>query len=105
MTEIIHNPEDHTYKAVDAHQIANKLSKGSHMKFKNRLWNNISAVVFILVVAGIGTYLLVSSHAAAPSVTKVWSTTADWNSGKLSNGTAVRLVMPRSAATMSCWLQ
>ena len=49
--------------------------------------NKILSAVIIIILAGVGTRFIFFSHAASPSVTKVWSTTADWNSGTLSNAT------------------
>ncbi len=64
-----------------------KMLKFKNLNFKNKFWKNISLLAVVIVVAGIGTYIFLGTHAASPSVTKVWSTTADWNSGTLSNAT------------------
>jgi hypothetical protein len=44
-----------------------------------------AALAFVLIFAGCGVYALLSSFAATPSVTKTWSTAADWNAATLSS--------------------
>jgi F5/8 type C domain-containing protein len=48
-------------------------------------WRTPYIMIFVLIFAVIGGYILVNSFAATVSLTKVWSTASDWNSGTLSN--------------------
>jgi Pectate lyase superfamily protein len=68
--------------------------KGKHFPFAEK-WKNYTALSLVVVLVGWGVYALMTGFAAtpivtktvaaAPNVTKTWSTASDWNSGTLSN--------------------
>ncbi len=55
------------------------------LKFSNRSWLSPQLFGFVLVFVVIGAYFIFRSFAATVAETKVWSTTADWNTGTLSS--------------------
>jgi hypothetical protein len=48
-------------------------------------WSNPLLIVIVLIVAVLGTYLILNSSADTTAASKVWSTASAWDSGALSN--------------------
>jgi len=71
--------------------------KGSSLN-KN-IWRNPIALVFIAIFAIGGGYLLINSFASTVSLTKSWSTTADWNSGALNKVVVANNTVTLATAT------
>jgi len=85
-------------RAADNIIVGGVRPSGPGLNLKNRS-TQILAVAIVVVV---GVVTLAATHASTPSLTKVWSTNADWNTGTLANvsvnNNVVNLAQTTSAA-------
>src|ERR1017187_5903025 len=87
--------------SVESH--SNQEPKPKKLHFNSLSRRSPYIIIFVIVFAAIGGYILISSFAATVALTKVWSTASDWNTGALSNSvvTGNSVALAKSAATAS----